>query len=552
MSLVANRLARTARIRRASPLTGAAALARHIVRADRRRMLVWAASIAAFTAYFSVALRTVFDDAALAARAEIMRTPTGIVMGGPGYGLNDYSPDVALANEGTLWIAAALAVLASSHVVRHTRAAEDDGRAELVRAQPVGRLAPAAAALGTLAALLAAIAGVGAGVFLATGATDAASAIAMMLACSASAFVFGAIALVCAQVASSARGALGLSLAALAAAVVVRAAGDLQAEGGSALSWLSPIAWAQQIRAFVDLRWWPIALAPLAAAGLVALAAALAGRRDLGAGLLPERPGRARAGWGLRGTAALALRQHRGAIAGTVIGSALVLYASGTMMGSLEEMVADLVATNAVLGRLFGTDPNAFRDGFLGILALYAAGASAALGIAVALRARREEESGRLELLLSHPVGRARWFAGEMLVAGAGALAVLAASLAALWAGALQAGVVDPPLAAYARVALSYGSAALVFPALAAALVGVWPRGAGLAWAGLAAAFVLEFFGPVFDVPEAVAALSPFHGVPEPFANAYDAAGPATLLGVAAALAAAGIVGLRARDLRSG
>ncbi|WP_133056634.1 hypothetical protein, partial [Mycolicibacterium moriokaense] len=42
----------------------------------------------------------------------------------------------------------------------------------------------------------------------------------------------------------------------------------------SALSWFSPIAWAQQMRPFVDLRWWPLALLVVVAIGLMALATA--------------------------------------------------------------------------------------------------------------------------------------------------------------------------------------------------------------------------------------------------------------------------------------
>jgi ABC-2 type transport system permease protein len=36
--------------------------------------------------------------------------------------------------------------------------------------------------------------------------------------------------------------------------------GDGQQLGGSALSWTSPIGWAQQTRAYTDLRWWPLVL----------------------------------------------------------------------------------------------------------------------------------------------------------------------------------------------------------------------------------------------------------------------------------------------------
>lgn len=55
-----------------------------------------------------------------------------------------------------------------------------------------------------------------------------------------------------------------------------------------------PIAWAQQMRAFVELRWWPLALLVAVTVALIALAARLESRRQYDDGTLPttaERPG---------------------------------------------------------------------------------------------------------------------------------------------------------------------------------------------------------------------------------------------------------------------
>ena len=49
--------------------------------------------------------------------------------------------------------------------------------------------------------------------------------------------------------------------------------GDVIDNSGSTLSWFSPIAWAQQMRAFVALRWWPLALLALVLAPVVWLLA---------------------------------------------------------------------------------------------------------------------------------------------------------------------------------------------------------------------------------------------------------------------------------------
>lgn len=554
MTLVrANALARTGPVRRASPLTGTGLLLRQILRRDRVRMLVWLGSIAAFTAYFTAALTYVFDEAALAARAAIMQTPTGIVMGGPGYGTDDYTPAVAMANEGTMWIIAGLAIMSVVHVVRHTRAEEETGRVELVRAAPVGCHAPAVAALTALVGHLVLIAAVSAALMIAAGEDLAvADAVAMMLGCAASALVFGAAALVACQVTSHARAATGIGLAVFALAVVVRAAGDVQELGGSALSWFSPIAWAQQMRAFVDLRWWPIALSLAAALALVAVAALLANRRDIGAGLVAPRPGRATARGSLRSPLALAWIQQRGGLAWTAVGMGLMFFATGTMMTSLDEMVADVVATNPALGQLFGTDPAAFTVTFLGMMALFIGVGAGAYAVVAGRRPAGEESSGRLELLLSGPVSRWRWLGAQTLVAGAGSVAIVAVSTYAMWAGALAAGVEDPGPGDYALVAASYAAATLVFLGLTTALYGWAPRLAGAGWLLLAFAFFAGFFGELFELPEWVQGVSPFHWLPDAFGDEYDAAAPLGLAAVAFALIAVGLAGFRRRDLCAG
>lgn len=543
--------------RRLHVLAGTGRLARQILRRDRRRMAIWAAAMTAFIAYFAVALSTVFDETALAARAAVMRTPSGIVMGGPGYGLDDYTPLVAVANEGTTWIVLALSVMAILHVVRHTRAEEESGRAELVRAGAVGRMAPAVATLATLAAHLLVIAALGALATLASQGGDSSlvDGAGLMLGSAASALVFGAAALVVAQVVSTARGAVGLSLAVFGAAFAVRSAGDLLALEGSALSWASPVAWAQQMRAFVDLRWWPLLLSLAATALLLVLASALAARRDLGQGLVPARPGRASAPAWLRGPVAMAWRQQRGLLGWCCLGLGLLWFATGSMLDTLGDMATDLVAETPALGALFGKDPDAFLTSFLAVILLFVALCAGAYAIvATHQQCRAEEDSGRLELTLAAPVSRTGWFGAQLAVALLGAAGLLTVCVGALWAGGVLVGVTDPGPADYALALATHLPAVLAFSAVSALLYGWAPRLAGLSWLLLAAVLVIGMFGAMFEFPEAVLGISPFHWVPTPFAEPGDGdlARTRGLAAVVAVVLVLAVLGFRRREIRSG
>src|SRR5439155_16556938 len=169
------------------------------------------------------------------------------------------------------------------------------------------------------AALLVALGLVGTGL-------SVAGSVAMGLSIGLTGVVFAAVAAVTAQVTESGRSATAIAAAGLGAAYLLRAVGDT---GPAWLSWLSPLGWAMRMRPFAGELWWVPALAVAFTAALAALAYTLAGHRDLNAGLLPQRSGRAEAAPGLRSPLALAWRLHRGLLIGWVIGMAL----SGAVLG---------------------------------------------------------------------------------------------------------------------------------------------------------------------------------------------------------------------------
>lgn len=556
MSVAAMARARTADPEaRSSSLTGTVRLAWFILRRDRVRLSVWTASLVLFYAYFTAALDTVFaDEAARQGRAAVMQTPAGIVMGGPGYGLQDYTTGVAMANEGITWVVLALAILAILHVVRHTRAEEESSRAELVRAAVVGRHAPAVAALITLVVVNVVIAVLSAAAMtgVSGGELDLANAFVMTTASGLSAMVFGAVAVVVCQLVGSARAATGIGLAVFGVAFVLRAVGDMQQQGGSGLSWLSPIAWAQQTRTFVDLRWWPMVL-PVAAAWLLLwLAAGLASRRDFGSGMIASRAGRADArGW-LRGPVALAWLQQRMTLVWCCVGLGLMWFASGTLMPQIDTMIGTVAASNPVAQQVFGADPSALSTTFLGIMILYAALCCAAYAITMTARAKAEESAGRTELALATPVSRSRWLGAQLLVAGGGTAVLLAVSVYAMWAGTVSVGWRQQSVGDYTSVIVSHAASLAVYIGLTATLYAWAPRAVGLGWLLLAYAFVIGMFGGLFDLPEWAYRISPFDWVPTPFVETPTAVGVGGLCAVAAGLLVAAFAGFRRRDLIGG
>ena len=125
----------------------------------------------------------------------------------------------------------------------------------------------------------------------------------------------------------------------MAVTYALRAVGDLAEPDPSVLSWLSPIGWNQQIRAFAGDRWWVLVLPVSLCLVLVPAAFVLRARRDLGAGLRAERPGPAVGS--LSGVWDLAVRlQYRVLLAWAV---AFVVF--GVVIGSLASNVEELLSS---------------------------------------------------------------------------------------------------------------------------------------------------------------------------------------------------------------
>jgi ABC-2 type transport system permease protein len=88
-------------------------------------------SLGGLTVYSAVGLGTSTHRGDRQSRAAVISTPAGVMLGGPGYGIENYTLGAMIANELGLSVMVAMAIMSLLLVVRHTRAEEDGGSAEL-------------------------------------------------------------------------------------------------------------------------------------------------------------------------------------------------------------------------------------------------------------------------------------------------------------------------------------------------------------------------------------------------------------------------------------
>jgi ABC-2 type transport system permease protein len=521
---------------------GTGALVRATVRRDRVRLAVWLVSLGVLVVVTVAATKGLYpdqrslDEAALAAQDN----PAVAAFNGPAVALDTIGGEVAfqLGAVGLTMIGLMTLLLLN----RVTRVEEDAGHLELVRALPVGRDAPLAAGFLVVGVLDIGVAAITTVTLLGEG-LPVAGSLAMGVSFAVLGFVFLGVTGVCAQVSENPRVVSGVAGAVLGAAYLVRAIGDA---GSGALSWASPIGWAQKARPYAGESWWPLALCLVVAAVLVALAVGLSRRRDFAAGLVPPSPGPARGARRLDGRLGLAVRLQRGVVVGWTVGVLSMAVAWGSVAGSIDDFVQDNDAVRDFIARSgsAGLVDSYLATSFI-ILALIVAGAA----LQIVTRVRAEEADGRAEALLAGPLRRSSWVGGHLAVAlGGGLLGLVAGGfgLGVTVAVALHDGgqVLRLTVAALAQL-----PAVGVLAGLAVLVLGRWPRSMSVVWGYWGYCFVIAFFGQLLGLPRAFFDLSPFEHVPLVPAEPFRWLPIVLLAAVAAVVTADGLRRFDRRDL---
>lgn len=529
-----------------SSFTGFRPLLRLALRRDRVKLPVWLLGIAGMSAYFANALEIAYpaqDD--LEAIMGFMSGPAGTVMTGPGYGFDDPTHAIVFAGGYGLYLLVAAAFLSVLLVARHSRAEEESGRLELVRAAAVGRHAPLAVAtvllLAANAMLFLLTWALVAGPYGSGGAALFAAGLATV------GLVFGSLTLVAVQLTEHTRSAVGLASAAVGAAVVIRGVGDILEQHGSWLSWFSPIAWAQQTRVFYDDRWWPLLLGAAAALLQLMLGYRLQGRRDLGAGILPARLGSSRAAGWLGSPLGLAFRLERGAMAAWATALLVMGLGYGGLTDSVESSLGQM--DNELLVEALGGDPTQLVDGYLATSAMFTAFLAAAYAITAAHRLPKEERETRTEVVLSTAVSRPRLLLAGLAIALLGSVAALLAGGLGMGLGAALVTRDGSFVATGLESHLVYVPAVAVVLGLAALGYAVRPGWLNVAWLVAVWSMLVGYLGGILDLPQWLIDLSPFgHIALVPLEE--QPVGPLVVLSVIAVLLAAlSVLRFRSRDL---
>ncbi len=543
-------LSRAGRAVKSGSLKGTFKLLWFMLRRDRIRFPAWGIGMAAMLGYFSTALGVVLDQQSLESFAAFAKNPMMALIGGPGYGFDNMTVPIFIVGLYGAYLMLGAALMSILTISRHTRVEEQTGRAELVRANVVGRHARLAAAL-ILTTLMNVLVSVLMAVVFYTSPSDPGFFLPCLLfgaSVGAVGLVFMGVEAVAVQLTPTSRMASAIAGLVLAITFMIRGLGDMsEVSGGSLgwLSWLSPLGWSQQTAPFTLDRWWPLGLSVITTVVLIAVAFSLQSHRDLGAGILPDRLGRANAASWIRTPFALALRLQRS----TLIGWALATLFSGIVFGAFANSLTENAdGMPAPITTLFG-GKDAMTKGYLGYMGIYMAIIIAVYVILSIQSLRSEEQDMRTEPVLATAVSRQSWLLSWVGIAAVGAAVLLLLGGVGLGIGACMF-IGDWSLLGSVTLGVLVHSADLwVLLGLSVLLYGFAPRLLGLVWAVYVWSTLIAFFGPIVTTDKAVLDSSIFNHVGSYPASDISWISVGVLTLIAAVLIVAGDFGFKRRDL---
>lgn len=529
-------------------------LVRLAFRRDRFRILMWIVILAALMASVAWKFEGIYGTPSeINAIKGTLASPGIVAMFGAFSFKGQVTTAEIFANEMLLFMALIQVVMNLALSVHATRAEEDLGITELVRAHAVGTLAPLSAAAIELLLVnlcLGVLYSVGLSAANMPGATTQGNWL-IGLGLAATGLLFGMLGLLTAQVADHASSATGIAYTLFGLSYLARMITDVQ---HPRLTWWSPLGWVEKLAPYNSPRWLPIGLSLVLAIILLGLAFWANNHRDIGAGAITTRPGRAQASAFLRGPATLVWRRQRNVIIAWIV--AVIIF--GVAYGTVFNTIGDILKTNPTMQQVFGAAMvheanHKILLSFTSLLAIVMAAVAIIPGMQLILKLHSDETRGWLEALYARPISRT-----HVLFSYVGT-AFVTSTLAFI--GGLGGIVVmgDASLT-HVKDGISatefwHGVAAQlpeiwVFLGLSVLLVGCWPRLKTISWLYLALGFITVYMGSLLKLPDWVKNVTPTGWMPRVPLHALDWTTFSWMVGLAVVLVVIGWLGYRRRDLQ--
>jgi len=519
-----------------------------LLRQHRLKILLWLAGIIGISLAVALAYPEIYPTQEdVMGFAATMDNPAMSALLGANYALEDYNIGAVFASEMLLFTAIAVAIMNILITRATTREDEEAGRVEIVQSLPVGKLSYLTASLSLMFLVNLALVLI-LGTSLATLGTDIftwESSFLYSVILGATGLFFAGITAISAQLSSTTYGTNMFALALLLLAYLIRVIGDVQNE---TISHFSPLGWATRTEVFVNDDWLPIFVLGGSALVLILIAFYLHAKRDMFAGLLPNRSGKKQASSFLKTAPGFVWHLEKGKIIGWFLLLFLLSAAFGAILGELETYFADMDIIQVFLEESAGDN---MTEQFITLLVAIMSIFSIIPGVSILHSLKGEEMTGRAEHFYTRSVSRNKilgsYFGWAML-----AVTLMQIAIAiGLYATSNQVLDQSIDMMTFIEMALVYLPAMFLVLGLATLLLGSLPKFTLTTWLYIAFLFIVLYLGDLLELPAWLNNLSAFHHIPQHPHEAIDWNVMGILTGLGLFLTIGGFLAYNKRDINA-
>jgi ABC-2 type transport system permease protein len=518
---------------------------------DWKKIIIWIFGLGLFSGGFVPAFEEIGKGQGLIGMYETMKNPAMISMVGPTsvQVAEDYTLGAMYSHEMLLFCGLLAMIMAALHVVSHTRKEEAQGLTELVRSFQVGRQANSFAVIIEILLINILLALFIVGVMISFGVDTISTKGSLLFGASVGmAGILGAvIALVMSQVMPTSSGATGLSLGTICLLYILRAGTDVS---NIDLSMINPMGWTYLTYPFTENNWVPLIGIVVFSIIMAIIAFTLEGGRDMGAGYLPERVGRATAKKSLLSVPGLFIKLNKGVMISWLIAFVIMGAAYGSIYGDMQTFIG----SNEMMSQMFTITGVSMEASFTGTIMMVMIALVSVLPIVIVNRLFSEEVRLHLSQIYSTKVTRAKLYWTSILLAIiAGIVGILLAS-GGLGGTAISAMGSNSPMGIGDFMAAGYNflPSVLFFIGLAALALGWAPRLGKCVYVYLGYSFALNYFGGILDLPEWFSKTAISSWIPRMPVDKFDGAIFITIILISSSLMLIGYIGYRKRDMVEG
>lgn len=477
------------------------------IKRDWKKIIIWILGVGLFSAGLIPAFEEIAKGGGMAGMYETLKNPAMISLIGPTpvKTANNYTLGAMYAHEMLLFCGLFAMIISMLHVIGHSRKEEDLGLTELVRSFQIGRQSNSLAVMAetVLINLLMVIFIVG--IMMSFGADNISLTGSVLFGASIGlAGIMGAAtAIFMAQIMPVSSTATASSLGLMGFLYILRGATDIYS---IRLSIYNPLGWIYLTYPFTENNWMPIIFGIIFTAVVVAAAFVLEGNRDMGAGYLPEREGRAYAKKSLLSVPGLFIRLNKSLIISWLTAFLILSAAYGAIYGDMEAFLQ----SNELMKKMFTYTGISVEKSFTSTVMLVMVDLITVLPIALVNKLFSEEKNLYLSQIHGTKVKRSQLYWTSLALAIGGAVAGLLLVVIGLGGTAISVMEGSPmSLIDFFNIGFNFLPSILFFTGLASLALGWIPKLGKTVYIYLVYSFFLNYFGAILDLPNWIVKSTP-------------------------------------------